>query len=87
METPIKAERTTDYTDTTNIVGRLCQTLTCSNTGMSETTDYTNLTDWGAVAAATMFESLAVASRPLQRRPRRNNLYFTTKNTKLTKIF
>jgi hypothetical protein len=70
--TPIKAERTTDYTDTTNIVGSLCQTLTCSNTGMSETTDYTNLTDWGADslparvrAAATMFESLAVALRPL----------------------
>jgi len=29
-----------------------------------------NITDWGAVAAATMFESLAVASRPLQQRPR-----------------
>jgi hypothetical protein len=42
--------------------------------------------DWGAVAAAIWFEGLAVASRPLQRRPRRNNLYFTTKNTKLTEI-
>ena len=40
----------------------------------------------GAVAAATWFESLAVASRPLQRRTRRNNLYFTTKNTKLREI-
>jgi hypothetical protein len=36
----------------------------------------TNPTDWEAVAAATWFESLAVASRPLQRRPRRNNLLF-----------
>jgi hypothetical protein len=43
--------------------------------------------DWGAVAAAIWFEGLAVASRPLQRRPRRNNLYFTTKNTKLTEIY
>ena len=39
------------------------------------------------VAAATWFESLAVAWRPLQGQPRRNNLYFTTKNTKLTEIF
>jgi hypothetical protein len=68
--TLIKRERTTDYTDTTNIVGRLCQTLACSNTGMSETTDYIDRTDWGMVAATTTFESLAVASRPLQRRPR-----------------
>jgi hypothetical protein len=35
-----------------------------------------NPTDWGAVAAATWFESLAVASRRLHRRPRRNNLLF-----------
>ena len=68
--TLIKRERTTDYTDTTNIVGRLCQTLACSNTGMSETTDYIDRMDWKVAAAATTFESLAVASRPLQRRPR-----------------
>jgi hypothetical protein len=84
--TPIKAERTTDYTATTNIVGRLCQTLTYSNTGMSETIRVRSRLrrdermtwneDWGAVAVATMFKSLAVASRPLQRRPRRNNLLF-----------
>ena len=43
--TLIKRERTTD---TTNIVGRLCQTLACSHTGMSETTDYIDRTDWGA---------------------------------------
>jgi hypothetical protein len=40
------------------------------------TADNTDVTDWGAVAAAIWFETLAVASRPLQRRPRRNNLYF-----------
>jgi hypothetical protein len=50
------------------------------------TADNTDVTDWGAVAAATWFETLAVASRPLQRRPRRNNLYSTTKNTKLSEI-
>jgi len=50
------------------------------------TADNTDVTDWGALAAATWFESLAVASRPLQRRPRRNNLYSTTKNTKLREI-
>jgi hypothetical protein len=37
---------------------------------MSETTDYIDRTDWGMAAATTTFESLAVASRPLQRRPR-----------------
>jgi hypothetical protein len=62
--------------DTTNIVGRLCQTLAYSNTGTSETTDYTDRMDLGMVAATTTFESLGVASRPLQWRPRRNNLLF-----------
>jgi hypothetical protein len=38
--------------------------------------DGTDITNWGAVAAATWFESLAVASHPLQRRPRRNCLLF-----------
>jgi hypothetical protein len=66
--------------DTMKIVGRLCQTLTCSNTGMSETIRLRSRLrrdermtwneDWGVIAAATMFESLAVASRPLQQRPR-----------------
>jgi hypothetical protein len=32
--------------------------------------------DWVAVAAATWFESLAVASRPLQRRPAETNFSF-----------
>jgi len=36
---------------------------------------------------AFTFESLAVASRPLQRQPRRNDLYSTMKNTNLTEIF
>ena len=42
--------------------------------------------NWGAVAAATTFESLAVASRPLQRRPGETIFYFTTKHTKVTEI-
>jgi len=42
---------------------------------MRLTTDRVHF-DEGAVAVATWFESLAVASHPLQRRPRRNYLLF-----------
>ena len=48
--------------------------------------DDTDRMNWGAVAAATTFESLAVASRPLQRRPGETIFYFTTKHTKVTEI-
>ena len=42
---------------------------------MRLTTDRVHV-EKGAVAAATWFESLAVASHPLQRRPRRSYLLF-----------
>ena len=52
---------------------------------MRLTTDRVHVEE-GAVAAATWFESLAVASHPLQRRPRRNYLLFIQKSTKHTQI-
>jgi hypothetical protein len=54
---------------------------------MSETTDYTERTDWGAVAAAFTFESLVVASRSLAAAHLAETIfYFTTKNTKLEEL-
>ena len=45
------------------------------------TTDYTDNTDvWGAPASAAWFESLAVASRPLQRRVVETIFFFTEGN-------
>ena len=52
---------------------------------MRLTTDRVHVEE-GAVAAATWFESLAVASHPLQRRPRRNYLLFIQKSTTHTQI-
>jgi len=40
---------------------------------------------WERTRLACMFESLAVASRPLQRRPRRNNLAISPQRTRITR--